>query len=121
MADAELRAELAAVIRSRGIEPRPDMIEIGLFVLQGDLGAARGYRRPEPVRLGCPVVVLHWQDDPDVSLHQLQGWREYAASVTFEVLGGGRHDFADAPGELQRILTGVPRRPAARAEPGGQG
>ncbi|MBW5424670.1 alpha/beta fold hydrolase, partial [Streptomyces sp. BG9H] len=105
MTEAELRAELESVIRGRGIEPRPDMVDLGMAVLLRDLAAARAYRRTEPVAVGCPIVVLHWRDDPDVSLDQLAGWREYADSVDIQVVDGGHHDFMNAPDELRKTLT----------------
>lgn len=105
MTESELRAELESVVRSRGIQPRPDMIEMGLAVLLQDLVAARKYRRLEPVGLRCPIVVLHWRDDTEVSLDQLQGWRHYSDSVDFRVVDGGHHDFTNAPEEMRRLLT----------------
>ncbi|MEV6731504.1 alpha/beta fold hydrolase [Streptomyces sp. NPDC051364] len=105
MSEPELRAELESFVRSRGIEPRPDMIDMGMFVLLRDHAAAGAYRRPEPVKVDCPIVVLHWQDDPDVSLDELQGWRQYSDSVEFRVVDGGHYDFMDAPDELQKLLT----------------
>jgi surfactin synthase thioesterase subunit len=115
MTEAELRAELELVVRSRGIEPRPDMIDMGMTVLLHDLAAARAYRRAEPVTVGCPIVVLHWREDPEVRLDQLQGWHQYSDSVEFRVVAGGHHNFADAPGELRELLTGWRRtqRPTA--------
>ncbi|GHI10140.1 hypothetical protein Scel_84610 [Streptomyces cellostaticus] len=105
MTEPELRAELESFIRSRGIEPRPDMIDMGLAVLLRDHAAAGAYRREEPVAVPCPIVVLHWRDDPDVSLDELQGWRQYSDSVEFRVVDGGHYDFMDAPEELRKLLT----------------
>jgi surfactin synthase thioesterase subunit len=105
MTESKLRAELESVVRGRGIEPRPDMIDVGLAVLLRDLAAASEYRRTEPVAVGCPIVVLHWRDDPDVSLDQLEGWRQYADTVEFRVVDGGHLDFLKAPEELLKLLT----------------
>ncbi|MGV4982293.1 thioesterase II family protein [Streptomyces sp. NRAIS4] len=105
MTEDELRAEVEAFVRSRGVEPRPDMVDLGLMVLLRDTAAARAYRRTEPVAVDCPIVVLHWQDDADVDLADLQGWRRYADSVEFRVVEGGHYDFMDAPDELQEVLT----------------
>ncbi len=102
LTEPDLRAELESVIRSRGIEPRPDMVELGMAVLLRDLAAARAYRRTEPVAVRCPIVVAHWRDDPDVCLDQLAGWRQYADSVDIRVVDGGHHDFMHAPDELLR-------------------
>ncbi|MFE5602784.1 thioesterase II family protein [Streptomyces coelicoflavus] len=105
LTEDELRAEVEAFIRSRGIEPRPDMVELGLMVLLRDHAAAGAYVRREPAPVPCPVVVLHWRDDPDVSLEELRGWRRYADSVEFRVVDGGHYDFMDAPDELLQTLT----------------
>ncbi|GAA2704227.1 hypothetical protein Apa02nite_067390 [Actinoplanes palleronii] len=105
LSEAELRAEVASFVRSRGIQPRPDMVDLGLSVLLEDHAAAGAYRRLEPVAVRCPIVVLHWRDDPDVSLEQLGGWRRYSDSVELRVVSGGHYDFMHAPDELQRVLT----------------
>jgi surfactin synthase thioesterase subunit len=105
MTEAELRAEIEEVVSSRGIKPRPDMINMGLSVLLGDLAAAEKYRRVEPVKLRCPIVVVHWRDDPEVNLDQLEGWRRYSDSVDIQVIDGGHHDFMNAPDELRNLLT----------------
>ncbi|AZK92468.1 MULTISPECIES: thioesterase II family protein [Streptomyces] len=104
MTEPELRAELESVVRGRGIEPRPDMIDVGLAVLLRDLAAAGEYRRREPAAVGCPVIVLHWRDDPEVSPAQLRGWSAYSDSVEFRAIDGGHHDFMSAPDALQELL-----------------
>ncbi|MGW7264894.1 thioesterase II family protein [Streptomyces sp. NPDC054842] len=105
MSETELRAEVESFVRSRGIEPRPDMVALGLMVLLRDHAAAGAYRRQEPVAVPCPIVVVHWRDDTDVSLSGLQGWRRYAESVEFRVVEGGHYDFMNAPDELRKLLT----------------
>ncbi|NGN63430.1 thioesterase [Streptomyces sp. A7024] len=112
MTEPELRAEVESFIRGRGIEPRPDMVGMGLTVLRQDHAAAKAYRRTEPVAVSCPVVALHWRDDPDVALADLDGWRRYAHQVDIRVVDGGHYDFMDAPDELQRLLARRLRRPA---------
>ncbi|MEU8465523.1 alpha/beta fold hydrolase [Streptomyces sp. NPDC029003] len=105
MTEPELREELRSFLRGRGIEPRPDMIDMGMSVLLDDHAAAAAYRRSEPAAVDCPLTVVHWRDDPDVSLDELRGWRRYADSVEFRVVDGGHYDFMDAPDELLELLT----------------
>ncbi|MFF3941592.1 thioesterase II family protein [Streptomyces phaeofaciens] len=105
MSEPELRAELESFLRGRGIEPRPDMIDMGMLVLRRDHAAAGAYRRQRPTKVDCPIVVLHWRDDPDVSLDALQGWRQYADAVEFRVLDGGHYDFMNAPDDLLKQLA----------------
>ncbi|MEV5308546.1 MULTISPECIES: thioesterase II family protein [Streptomyces] len=101
----ELRAELVTFLRSRGIRPRPDLIDMGMFVLLRDHAAAEAYRRAEPARIDCPITVLHWSEDTDVSVADLQGWRRYADSVEIRVVEGGHYDFMDAPAQLLTALA----------------
>ncbi|MGW5512497.1 thioesterase II family protein [Streptomyces albogriseolus] len=105
LTEPELRAEVETFLRGRGLEPRPDLVGLGLMVLLRDHAAAAAYRRTEPALVPCPVVVLHWRDDPDLSLQRLQGWRRYADSVEFLAVDGGHYDFMDAPDELRNVLT----------------
>jgi len=105
MSEPELRGELEAFLLGRGITPRRDVIEMGLSVLLDDHAAAGRYRRAEPVAIPCPVVVVHWRDDPEVSLGELAGWGDYSASVDFQVVVGGHYDFMDAPDQLRKVLT----------------
>lgn len=105
LGEDELRAEIVTFLRGRGIEPRPDMIDMGMSVLLRDQAAAGAYRRTEPTRIDCPITVLHWSQDTDVSLADLQGWRRYADSVETRVVEGGHYDFMDAPAQLLKTLA----------------
>ncbi|MGC5562274.1 thioesterase II family protein [Streptomyces sp. FR-108] len=105
MTEPELRAELRSVLRGRGIEPRPDMLDLGMHVLLRDLAAARAYRRAEPVAVPCRIVVLHRRDDPDVSPDDLRGWHRYSREVDFQETDGGPDAFLDAPDALRKPLT----------------
>ncbi|OQD51805.1 thioesterase [Streptomyces phaeoluteigriseus] len=105
MSESELRAGLESFLRGRGIEPRSDMIDMGMALLLRDHAAAGRYRRAEPVVVSCPIVVLHWREDPDVSLDQLEGWRQYSDAVDIRVVDGGRYDFMHAPDGLRKSLT----------------
>ncbi|MCQ4212550.1 thioesterase II family protein [Streptomyces longispororuber] len=105
MTEPQLRTELETFLRGRGIEPRPDMIDMGLSVLLRDHAAAGAYRRVERVAVPCPVVVLHWRDDPDVTPDQLAGWRPYSDTVDVRQVDGGHYDFMDAPDGLRAVLT----------------
>ncbi|MFD5824412.1 thioesterase II family protein [Lentzea sp. NPDC060358] len=113
MSEDDLRAELVAFLLGRGLDPRPDMIDMGMAVLLRDRAAATAYRRTEPVRLDCPVTVLHWSQDTDVSLADLQGWRRYSDSVEFHVIEGGHYDFMGAPAPLLEALVAGRDRSAA--------
>ncbi|MGV9314993.1 thioesterase II family protein [Streptomyces sp. NPDC003691] len=105
MTEPELRAGVESYLRSRGIEPRPDMTGLGLAVLLRDRDAAAAYRRTEPAVVRCPIDVLHWRDDTGTSPERLRDWCRYTETAELHVLDGGHHDFAGAPAGLRRSLT----------------
>lgn len=105
LTDEELSDELAQLAVARGGEAHPALIELSLAVLRRDLAANRVYRLAEPVRVPSPISVLHWSDDPEVTMDQLRGWQHYAEDVTFTELPGGHYAFLTAPGELLAELT----------------
>ncbi|GAU70355.1 putative type II thioesterase [Streptomyces sp. NBRC 110611] len=105
MTDDQLRAELAHLAVLRGGRPHPALLDLGLAVLREDLGANRGYRLAEPVRVPFGVTVLHWADDPEVTQAQLKGWEHYGDEVRFAVLDGGHYSFLSAPATLLEALS----------------
>ncbi|MFL6136527.1 MAG: thioesterase II family protein [Frankiaceae bacterium] len=98
--DDQLVEELSELVVLRGGRPHPQLIELALEVLHGDLEANRSYRLERPVRVPVPITVVHWSDDPEVTAEELQGWRHYSEDVRFTVLDGGHYDFLTAPEPL---------------------
>jgi surfactin synthase thioesterase subunit len=103
--DDQLRAELANLAVLRGGLPHPALIELALEVLHDDLDVNRDYRRDTPVRVPCPIEVVHWADDVEVTASQLEGWQEYSDDVRFVVLPGGHYEFLAAPSCLMEELS----------------
>jgi surfactin synthase thioesterase subunit len=103
--DAALRAELATLAVLRGGQPHPALLELALEVLHQDLDVNRDYRRATPIRVPCPIVVVHWSNDAEVTAAQLTGWREYADDVRFVILPGGHYEFLSAPAPLLAELS----------------
>jgi surfactin synthase thioesterase subunit len=106
MTESQLRDELITLLRDRGFDPRPDMIEMGMSVLLPDHAAARAYHRVPPVPIRCPIVVLHWAGDPVVTRDDLRGWHRYSDVVDTRTIPGGRYDFMLASEKLQDVLIG---------------
>lgn len=98
--DAELAEELTQLAIARGGQAHPELIELSLAVLRRDLEASRVYRLPEPVTVPTRISVLQWADDPEVTVEELTGWRDYAEEVRFTVMAGGHYDFLTPPAEL---------------------
>ncbi|MCG5212972.1 thioesterase domain-containing protein [Streptosporangium soli] len=108
LSNSELALELAALTRSMGGTPNPDMIQMSLRVLRADITANQLYHLAEPVPLPCDVRVIGWSEDKEIRPEQMGGWRAYAADGRYaEVnLEGGHHAFLNAPPELLTQLTG---------------
>ncbi|WP_242580805.1 hypothetical protein [Streptomyces sp. MST-110588] len=81
-------------------------------MLREDLDANRQYRMTEPVTVPFGISVLHWADDPEVTLEELRGWQHYGDEVDFTVLDGGHYAFLSAPppllGRLADAFTASP-------------
>src|SRR5438067_7587453 len=105
LSDAELKAELENLAVLRGGSPHPALIELALEVLHSDLEVNRGYRRAGPAPVPCPVTVLHWSADVEVTAAQLDGWKQYAPSTDFIVLQGGHYEFLAAPDALMKTIV----------------
>ena len=100
MPPGELRGEIRQLSTAvSGVEPLPEMVDFLLEVLMADLEANRRYRKSAPVALPCPITVFHWDQDPDVKLDLMSGWRD-CGSTRFQTLKGGHYQFLDAPEAL---------------------
>jgi surfactin synthase thioesterase subunit len=107
LSDEQLAGELGELVIARGGHPHPALIEVTLHVLRQDLAANRVYRLDRPLPLEAGITVLHWRDDREVTLAELQGWRSYSADVRFAVLDGGHYEFLSGPHALIDELTGA--------------
>jgi surfactin synthase thioesterase subunit len=107
LTDEQLLNEMGGLVRARGGEPDPTVLELMLGVLRQDLESNRAYRRAAPVRLPVHIVALHWDADVEIRREQLDGWSGYSESVSFEVLAGAHFDFLNAPAPLMALLAGL--------------
>ncbi|OKH92129.1 thioesterase II family protein [Streptomyces uncialis] len=114
MSDDELTAELAALTRSMGGEPIPDLLALGLSVMKADIAAHKAYRIPEPLRLPGGVTVIGWDRDEEVRPELMHGWRHYCSDARFITLRGSHHTFLEAPLALMAELADDMRRDLAR-------
>jgi len=106
--DERLAAELSYLVVARGGQPHPMLIEMTLDVLHRDLEANRVYRTDRPVPVPVALTVLHWADDPEVTLAELSGWSAYADDVRFAVLDGGHYEFlSGGDGLFEELTKGV--------------
>ncbi|MGP3991751.1 thioesterase II family protein [Streptomyces sp. 3N207] len=105
----QLREELREMAVAMGGRPQPDMIDLGMRVLEADLAANRAYRLPRPVRLPCTVHALSWQDDHEIRPGQMTGWDAYAEPGRYResLLPGGHFAFLEAPEPLCAALSGT--------------
>jgi surfactin synthase thioesterase subunit len=123
---AELGAEIRGLLRATsGGEPMPELIELYLEVLIADVEANKRYRKPAPVRLPCPITVVGWTGDAEVSPGLMGGWSA-CGEARFLLLEGDHYAFLGPPEpllvELRRDMERAVARSAARAAaPGSPG
>jgi surfactin synthase thioesterase subunit len=110
----ELGDELAGLIRSLGGKPVPQLIELGLDLLEKDIEANRRYRVPGPQPLPCGITVLGWKEDREIPMEMMGGWSDLNEDCRYVLLDGGHYGFLEAPpallAEFERDLAEVPER-----------
>ncbi|MCM4083115.1 thioesterase II family protein [Paractinoplanes hotanensis] len=75
--EEELPGVVTAMMRARGLTPTPEMVELAMDAVRGDLRAYRDFRGLPPGPLPFPVTVLRWQDDGIVPPALTAGWRRF--------------------------------------------
>lgn len=113
----------------RGLPPEalafPELLELLLPVVRGDLRLLGTYAHAPGAPLPCPVTALGGTDDPLVPVAALEGWGAYASSpLTVEVLEGDHFYFRADPQPLLARLGATLDRAVGRAgsgAPGGPG
>jgi surfactin synthase thioesterase subunit len=99
MTDDELGAEVRALIRELGGDPRPDLVALSLSILRADVETNKRYRKDAPVRVDCPITALGWSDDVEVDYRLMDSWAD-CGDTTFRLLTGPHYRFMEAPEEL---------------------
>lgn len=99
----DLGAVVADLMRGRGFEPDPELVELALDSMVADVRAYCRYR-PDDSRLPCPVTVLGWTQDHEVPPALLDGWNGYA-DTDICLLPGSHWSFLAFPDELREALT----------------
>ncbi|MEU8666751.1 thioesterase domain-containing protein [Streptomyces anulatus] len=99
MSDAELTDEVRTLIVELGGTPRPDLVDLSLEVLRGDVETNKRYHPAEPVRLPVPITALGWDEDTEVDHRLMDSWAE-CGETTFRLLHGPHYRFMDAPDDL---------------------
>lgn len=98
-----LDAVVADLMRGRGFEPDPELVELALDSMVADVRAYRRYQ-PDHGRMPCPITVLGWTQDHEVPPTLLTGWDGYADTET-RLLVGSHWSFLAFPDELREALT----------------
>src|SRR5262249_32635202 len=62
-----------------GVLENQELMELLAPTLRADFRLAETYRSPTAVALQCPVIAFGGEDDPDVTISDLDAWREVGA------------------------------------------
>lgn len=90
---------VAQVMRARGVEPTPELVELSLDAMVADVQAYRDFPGAPPGPMPCPVTVLAWQDDKEVPPGLTTGWTEHGECRRV-ILDGDHWSFLRAPPQL---------------------
>lgn len=105
MDDEELEAEVVQSTVRKGVRPHPEIVDISVEILRGDVEANRQYHRPTPERLtSTRVLSLGWEEDDEIEPSRMTGWEVCADDVRRVVLPGGHDTVFEAPGSLTALL-----------------
>jgi len=110
VAEEDLGRETEAMMRARGLEPTPDILEVAVAAMRDDVRAYRRYQGvPAAGPLPFPVTVLAWGGDTYVDAGWTAGWAAYG-EVRRVVLDGDHWSFLAPPPDM---LTEIERDLAA--------
>ncbi|MGW0533744.1 thioesterase II family protein [Streptomyces sp. NPDC003032] len=89
----------------------PDVVEMLLPALRNDYRAVETYRLAPGPPLGCPLVVLTGDADPQVSVEEARHWREFTSGEFEMHTYSGGHFYLDvhAASVLEKIRTRLTR------------
>lgn len=99
----ELRKEIEVLIRKMGGKPIPDFVDLNLEVMRADVEANRLYQKEKPINISTPITTIGWQEDDEIPMTLMKGWKEYG-EVKFNIVAGDHHEFLEAPYELISLI-----------------
>jgi pyochelin biosynthesis protein PchC len=104
--------ELLSMIRrlggtDSGLLDDEEFVRMILPAVRNDYQAAERYRYQPGPDVSCPVVALIGDNDPQVSLSEVEKWREHTTGPFFVRVFGGGHFYLDSHREeVARLLLG---------------
>ena len=127
VADATEDELVAWLSRAEGL-PRalldhPEFLRELLRAVRADLVLAEGYRVPEPVAVGCPLLTLAGEEDEVATPAQVEPWAAYASGTyrTRVVPGGHAYPRTHPRSTLSAVLGGLAELGVFPGEFDGQG
>ncbi|MGI5221439.1 thioesterase II family protein [Nocardia sp. CA-290969] len=82
-----------------------DLMRMTLPVVKQDHLASEKYSCGRDIRIQAPIHAIGGDNDPIVTLAELNGWREHSAAVEITVFEGGHFYLNDHVDELAELLT----------------
>ncbi|WP_328390843.1 thioesterase II family protein [Nocardia sp. NBC_00416] len=82
-----------------------DLMRMTLPVVKQDHAASERYSCTDDVRIQAPIHAIGGDNDPIVTLAELNGWRKHSAEVDITVFEGGHFYLNDYVDELAELIT----------------
>ncbi|WP_329430743.1 thioesterase domain-containing protein [Streptosporangium sp. NBC_01495] len=108
--EEQVGALVSDLMRARGAEPLPELVEMAADVMRADVAAYSRFDRTDPVELPCPITAIGWSGDTQIPPEQMAGWEAYG-EARYTVLDGGHWSYLQAPAAL---LDEISRSMSAR-------
>lgn len=102
LTDAELAAEVRALMTELRAIVTDDLVEVYVEVLRADIEANKRYQR-SPVWLAHPITAIGWDADTEVAPDLMRSWRD-CGDARLTVLRGRHYQFLKPTGELLAVL-----------------
>jgi surfactin synthase thioesterase subunit len=100
---AELEPFVAELLKSRGVDVFPELLEIAVDMIRTDLNTYQRYSPLPSARLVSPIELIGWRDDIWVPPAELAGW-DTIGNVRQHILPGGHWTFLSSPRELFGVI-----------------
>ncbi len=82
----------------------PELVTMTFPVVKADHLAAETYSCDRTARIAAPIQVIGGDEDPIVSMADLDGWREHSDDVEVTMFGGGHFFLLDHVADIRELL-----------------
>lgn len=85
-----------------------EAMQLVMPILRADFKVAQTYQFQPGPRLQCPISVIGGRDDDDITVEQLEGWKDYTVGTFQCTVVDGSHFFVNEPSaQIDKLLNRI--------------